>query len=113
MSQKPLAVQKIEIIGNQLALLWSDGREDYFPHHFLRMYSPSAENPEKLGEIGASSFLKTTVRKYADVSLVGWQIIGGYAIQLYFNDGHHTGIYSFEYLRQLGDLLRFQNLSSG
>jgi DUF971 family protein len=33
--------------------------------------------------------------------LVRYEIVGGYALQLYWADGHNTGIYSFDYLRGL------------
>jgi DUF971 family protein len=104
--QTPLALKKIEIIGNELALLWSDDREDYFTHHFLRLNSPSAEN---IGErdLTGGTFLPTSTAKIPeDVRITGWQPIGGYAIQLHFSDGHRTGLYSFDYLRRLGDALR-------
>jgi hypothetical protein len=33
--------------------------------------------------------------------LVGWQMVGGYALQPRWDDGHNTGLYSFAYLRRL------------
>ena len=33
----------------------------------------------------------------------GWQKVGGYAIQIFWQDGHHDGIYTYELLRKLGE----------
>ena len=99
----PLSVQKIESIGNELAIVWSDGREDYHTHHFLRLNSPSAEN---IGErdLTGRTILPSSVGQVSDeVCVTGWRPVGGYAIQIFFSDGHCTGIYSFDYLRRLGD----------
>ncbi|PYJ71167.1 MAG: hypothetical protein DME75_07895, partial [Verrucomicrobia bacterium] len=42
---------------------------------------------------------------YADKSfrLTGFDLVGGYALQPRWADGHSTGIYSFTYLRRLGE----------
>lgn len=39
-----LRPEEIQLIGAEVALRWSDGREDYFPMEVLRAASPSAEN---------------------------------------------------------------------
>ena len=63
---------------------------------FLRVYSPSAEvmghgpGQEKL-QVGKEN-----------VSIQNIVPVGNYAIQIIYDDGHDTGIYSFEYLYELG-----------
>ena len=97
-----LAPTDIQLIGNEVAIRWSDGVESYFTHEFLRAASPSAEN---LGErdilgrqIGGDS--RTS---FPGVTVLGWKRVGNYALNLEFSDGHRSGLYSFEYLRRLAD----------
>ena len=58
--------------------------------------------PDLLGHISRSHMT------YTDESfhLVGFDLIGGYALQPRWADGHSTGIYSFTYLRRLGEALQ-------
>ena len=92
----------IQLIGNEIAIRWSDGAESYFTHEFLRAASPSAENigeRDILGrQIGGDS--RTS---FPGVTVLGWKRIGNYALNFEFSDGHRSGLYSFEYLRRLAD----------
>ncbi len=94
----PSAVQKI---GSELAIAWSDGVESYLPLEALRKACPCAAC------VGEPDVTGTVVRpevKHVPGSfeLSGWQVVGGYAIQPRWGDGHNTGLYSFAYLRRLG-----------
>jgi DUF971 family protein len=97
MRLEPTNVQQI---GNELAIRWNDGTESYIDLQFLRRACPCAAcggEPDVLGNI-----IRPEVG-YADNSfdLAGFQIVGGYALQPVWRDGHNTGIYSFQYLRRL------------
>jgi len=97
--------EDIQIIGNELAMRWPDGREDFFNMEVLRAYSPSAENvgeADIMGQIHGGDDRKS----FPGVSVTGWALVGNYAIQFSFSDGHRTGIYSFKYLLELGDFLK-------
>ena len=90
----------IQQIGNELAIQWNDGTESYLDLQFLRRACPCAVcggEPDVLGNIMRPNVI------YADNSfeLVDFQIVGGYAIQPRWADGHGTGIYSFQYLRRI------------
>ena len=90
----------IQQIGNELAIQWNDGVESYLDLQFLRRACPCAAcggEPDVLGNI-----LRPNV-SYSDNSfdLAGFDVVGGYAIQPRWRDGHSTGIYSFQYLRRL------------
>jgi len=92
----------IQQIGNELAIQWNDGTESYLDLQFLRRACPCAVcggEPDVLGNI-----MRPNV-SYSDNSfeLAGFQIVGGYAIQPRWADGHSTGIYSFQYLRRLSE----------
>ena len=41
-------------------------------------------------------------QNYVGVEATGWERIGNYAIRFEFSDGHRTGLYSYDLLRQLG-----------
>lgn len=90
----------IQQIGNELAIQWNDGTESYLALQFLRRACPCAAcggEPDVLGNI-----IRPDV-SYSENSfeLAGFQIVGGYALQPRWADGHDTGIYSFQYLRRL------------
>lgn len=95
-------LQRVDLIGNDLALRWADGREDFFTPEFLRRNSPSAENVGERDLTGKVFLPHRTQQISADIRIVGWQVVGGYALQITFSDGHRTGLYSFDYLRRLG-----------
>jgi DUF971 family protein len=95
-----LALKNVQLIGEELALQWNDGDESYFPLERLRRACPCAAcggEPDVLGNIARPDVT------YSDKSfeLTGWQLIGGYALQPRWADGHSTGLYSFQYLRRL------------
>jgi DUF971 family protein len=96
-------LQNVIVIGNELALAFEDGEELYLPLDLLRRACPCAAcqgEPDALGrvlrpvqQIGPRGF-----------ELLKSEVIGGYAIQLFWADGHSTGLYTFDYLRRLAVL---------
>ena len=91
----------IQQIGNELAIHWNDGEESYFGLELLRRACPCAAcggEPDVLGNISRPlvSFNEKSFQ------LTGFDLVGGYALQPRWADGHSTGIYSFTYLRRLG-----------
>lgn len=95
-----LEPKNIQQIGNELAIQWNDSVESYFNLEFLRRACPCAAcggEPDVLGNI-----MRPNV-SYTDGSfdLAGFDLVGGYAVQPRWRDGHVTGIYSFQYLRRL------------
>jgi DUF971 family protein len=92
--------RSIQLVGSEVAIAWSDGAESYFPGEFLRAASPSASN---MGErdIFGNQYGGESPRKFPGVTVVGWDMVGNYAICFHFSDGHRTGLYSYGYLREL------------
>jgi len=80
-----------------LEIAFSDGREFRLPYEFLRVHSPSAE---VRGHGPGQEVLQVGKR---DVTIKEVEPIGHYAIRPSFSDGHDTGIYSWEYLYELGE----------
>jgi len=96
----PLELKNLQLIGNELAIRWSDGVESYLPLERFRRACPCAMcggEPDVLGNISRPDVTYTP----SSFELVGWQLIGGYALQPRWKDGHSTGLYSFQYLRRL------------
>ena len=99
----PHALQNAAVIGNELALSFTDGFEAYLPLPMLRRACPCAAcqgEPDAMGRVvrphvehGPKAFVLTK-----------FELVGGYAIQLFWADGHASGIYAFTYLKKLADL---------
>jgi len=90
----------IQQIGDELAIVWNDATESFFNLQMLRRACPCAAcggEPDVLGNISRPNV------SYSEKSfqLVGFELVGGYAVQPRWADGHSTGIYSFTYLRRL------------
>jgi DUF971 family protein len=79
-----------------LEISFDDGSHFNFPCEFLRVYSPSAE---VLGHGPGQGTLQVGKE---DVNIDQIEPVGHYAICLHFDDEHNTGIYSWEYLYNLG-----------
>ena len=79
-----------------LELTFDDGRSFRLPYEYLRVFSPSAE---VRGHGPGQEVLQTGKR---DIEIRHVEPVGSSAIQPTFSDGHATGIYSWEYLYQLG-----------
>ena len=79
-----------------LEISFSDGRRFELPYEFLRVYSPSAE----VRGHGPGQEVLQTGKK--EVEILDLEPVGSYAVQPKFSDGHATGIYSWDYLYELG-----------
>jgi DUF971 family protein len=79
-----------------LEISFEDGRNFRLPFEFLRVYSPSAE---VRGHGPGQEVLQAGKR---DVSIRSVEPVGVYAVKLTFSDGHDTGIFSWDYLYELG-----------
>ena len=92
---------QIQPIGNELAIAWSDGSESYLGFEVLRRACPCAAcggEPDVLGQV-----IRPEVH-YTPESFIlrGCQIVGSYAVQPMWADGHGSGLYLFSVLRRLG-----------
>ncbi len=87
---------KLRRAENLLELTFDDGSAFALPAELLRVESPSAEvqghNPSE----------RKLVAGKKHVAITGIEPTGNYAIRLKFSDGHETGIFSWDYLHQLG-----------
>lgn len=95
-----LAPKDIQIVGDFVAVTWTDSVEHIYSGEFLRERSPSAENMGEVDILG-QRWGGDGPRQFPGVSVLGYTRIGNYAVTFEFSDGHKTGIYSWEYLRTI------------
>ena len=79
-----------------LEIAFSDGKRFELPCEFLRVYSPSAE----VRGHGPGQEVLQVGKKNVEITDI--QPVGSYAVQLVFSDGHDSGLYSWDYLYDLG-----------
>jgi DUF971 family protein len=86
---------------NQIEISWEDGARTLHPGDRLRWACPCAECR---GEAGAPGRLDSA-RELDPSELVVTDVVlvGQYGVQIAFQSGHATGIYTFRYLRSLGE----------
>lgn len=80
-----------------LEVVWPDGARHRLPAEYLRVESPSAEVQ------GHGPGQKVIVAGRRHVGILRVEAVGNYAVRIVFDDLHDTGIYSWDYLRALGD----------
>ncbi len=79
----------------KVRITWDDGHLWEYPQDYLRGYCPCALcQGHDVGE--EKKFVPVTNAKLREI-----RAVGNYAIEFRWEDGHSTGIYSFDYLRSL------------
>ena len=93
----------IQPIGQELAIKWDDGSESFIPFEKLRRCCPCAGCKGEVDIMG--NLYKNPDRPLPPQAfeLRNLTHIGTYAVQPFWGDGHATGIYSFDYLKRIGD----------
>jgi DUF971 family protein len=95
MSPKPTEI-RLRQTSRLLAISFDDDTEFEYSFEYLRVHSPSAE----VRGHGAGQEILQTGKE--DVSVTAIDPVGHYAVRLVFDDGHDTGLYTWEYLHELG-----------
>ena len=96
-----LAPEIIQLAGSDLAIRWNDGQESYLDLEALRRACPCAGcqgEPDIDGRIDRPHVSYDPARSFR---LRAYGIVGGYAWQPTWEDGHSTGLYTFQLLRRL------------
>jgi DUF971 family protein len=97
MSDTPRATEIVlHQASHALEVAFDDGARFRLPCEYLRVESPSAEVQ------GHGPGQKVLVPGKRDVNIRAIVPIGNYAVQLQFDDGHDSGLYSWSYLHELG-----------
>ena len=91
-----------------LTIRWSDGRESFYPIEHLRRLSPSADMRELRRAMDANPLTVLPAAgggSGAKLVATDAELVGNYAIKFTFSDGHASGIYTWDYLRQIDPAL--------
>jgi DUF971 family protein len=99
MNTNPLQATEIKLRTRSrvLEVAFEDGARHLLPFEYLRVHSPSAEVK------GHGPGQEVLVTGKQNVGIRAVEPIGQYAVKLVFDDGHDTGLYTWKYLRELGD----------
>ena len=95
----------------RLAIDWQDGRQCTYTLSLLRSMCPCAQcktvregsNPHDISPgVKKKPLLTILPGNYSGaITVVSAELVGNYALKIAWSDGHDTGIYSFEYLREI------------
>lgn len=92
--------QSIAAIGDELAIAWHDGMEQYLSLRVLREACPCALCEGEPDVMGNKVVLKKQLAPESFI-LKKYEFVGGYGIQFFWGDGHSSGIYAFQYLKNI------------
>jgi DUF971 family protein len=86
-----------------LTVTWSSGKTSHYPVGHLRRWSPSADARHQRQSLADNplAVVATSSATPDTLEAVSIERVGNYAIRISFNDGHHTGLYSWQWLRSI------------
>jgi DUF971 family protein len=96
---------KLELLGgDRLLIEWNDGLRHELPIALLRSRCPCATCREKRAQPppAAGSLPVLSQAEARPLAILGMRPVGHYAYSIAFSDGHDTGIFTLEFLRELG-----------
>ncbi len=98
----------LELRDGHLLIAWSDGQQRRYTFSELRNACPCATCREKraLPPAPAPLLPILTLAETRPLTLAGMTPVGSYAYKLDFSDGHDTGIFTLQFLRELGTEIR-------
>jgi len=88
---------KLRKTSRLLEIVFDDRRQFELPFEYLRVFSPSAE----VRGHGPGQEVLQVGKENVRIDRV--EPVGNYAVRLYFDDGHNTGLYTWQYLLELGE----------
>lgn len=84
---------------NTITIEWADGHQSAYPYRYLRDRCPCATCSET-GARASHSDSPFPILGAKPLKPDRAELVGRYALQIFWNDGHSSGIYSFEFLRE-------------
>lgn len=93
-----LIPEAIRTVGaDELLIIWNDGQRQLYSFSSMRFHCPCAGCVDEM--TGVRRIRLDQIK--AGIRVLDWKTVGNYALQFRWSDGHQTGIYSYEYLRQM------------
>jgi DUF971 family protein len=93
----------VQVLGDELAIVWKDGTETYLKLQDLRRLCPCAScagEGDLLGRIAKPPEKPLTTESFV---VQGTAPVGGYALQIFWGDGHSDGLYTYARLKDWGE----------
>ena len=101
-ASQPIVPQSIRRVDGGIEMAWSDGARGVYAPRLLRDACPCATCRERRGQPVAAPLLPVLApEEIAPLAVTAMQPVGQYAYSIEFSDGHSSGIYTLEYLREL------------
>jgi len=100
-----MKISNCNIFPKGLAVLWDDGSEIFVEYKILRNACPCAYcsgETDVFGNVYIGKGIRRTALAY-EVDKI--ELVGHYAVRIYWKDNHNSGIYPFELLKKLNDNL--------
>lgn len=95
---EPVSIKVLLTTGEGVAVEWRDGHQSRYTFPYLRDHCPCATCREQRAQAAG----KTTLPIYREpVRALQAEPVGNYAVRFAFSDGHNTGIYTFDYFREM------------
>ncbi len=97
-----MRILDFQVVGEELAIKWDDGGETFIRLEILRRHCPCAGckgETDIMGNHFKGPEVRLTPHSFQLTRIVP---VGTYALQPVWSDGHTTGLYSFSYLRAMG-----------
>lgn len=91
-----------------LTIQWGDGTTSYYAIAYLRKMSPSADVRQLREEMAKNplTVLPSNPRPAGAMVATNAELVGNYGLRIFFSDGHHTGIYTWSYLREIDPMMQ-------
>ncbi len=97
MATSNLGIKKVELTDKGVSVEWLDGHRSFYEARYLRVNCSCAECVEEWTQ----RKLLDPASVAADLKPEDYLMVGRYAVQFLWSDGHYTGIYPFDMLRKL------------
>jgi DUF971 family protein len=92
----------LDLEAKELTVRWGDGHTSVYPLAYLRKHCPCAGCRDQRSKMSSGGLLVLSEQAlHAGDALENLVAVGRYAMQPVWADGHNTGIFTFEYLREL------------
>ena len=97
-----LSIKTISIFTNELAIKWSDDTQVFIKLNTLRLACPCAGCSGEKDALGNIYSSKKSPLSLPAFEILQYELIGRYGVRFFWKDGHHDGIYTFDFLGSLG-----------
>ena len=92
---------KLRLKSQELRIAWRDGHQTVFPLAVLRRHCPCAGCRDEREKAQRAVFPVLSINPDEKIEVTDAQLVGNYAVQLTWSDGHDAGIFDYAFLRSL------------